>query len=120
MGLIEIKKMEFYSHHGCFNEEQIIGNKFIVDFYFETDTTKSEKTDNLTETIDYQAVYMLIKKEMEIKSKLLEHVARRILNAVCNNFPMIEEAKVKISKINPPIGGKVQKVSVVLSTRDKR
>lgn len=119
MALISIEGMEFYSHHGCFEEEQIIGTKFLVDFYFIADTKKAETTDHLSETVNYQSVYTLIKKEMDIKSYLLENVARRILNTVCNNFKMITYAKVKISKLNPPLGGKIQKVCITLSTDDK-
>ncbi len=118
MSLISLEGMEFYSHHGCFKEEQLIGTKFIIDFYFETDTTEAEKTDNLKNTINYQSVYSLIKKEMSIKSNLLENVARRILVSVCNNYPLINRAKVKISKINPPLGGKIEKVCLMLSTED--
>ncbi|MCD4747587.1 MAG: dihydroneopterin aldolase [Bacteroidales bacterium] len=118
MSFISIEGMEFFSHHGCFKEEQIIGTKFIVDFYFETDTTVAEEQDDISKTVNYQAVYSLIKDEMNIKSRLLENIARRILNSICKAFPLIEGADVKISKINPQMGGKIEKVSVTLSTDD--
>ncbi len=81
MSLITIEGMEFFAYHGCFKEEQIIGTKFFVDLYIEANTIEAEETDKLSKTINYQTVYLLVKKEMEIKSKLLEHVGRRILKA---------------------------------------
>jgi dihydroneopterin aldolase len=114
MSIISIEKMEFYAYHGCFKEEQIIGTRFLVDLFMETDTTEAERSDELKDTVNYQEVYLLVKKEMEIKSKLLEHVGRRILDAMKEKFPEIKEAKVKISKMNPPLGGKMQNVSLTL------
>ena len=116
MSLISIEQMEFYAYHGCFQEEQIIGTRFLVDLYLETDTKKAEKTDELADTVNYQEVYLLVKTEMGIKSKLLEHVGRRILDAIIKNFPEVGFAKLKISKMNPPLGGKMQNVSLTMST----
>lgn len=118
MSLISIEGMEFFSHHGHFKEEQIIGTKFLVDFYFTTDTSRAEETDELSKTINYAAVYKLIQQEMKQKSYLLEHVAIRCLKCILNSFPDIIDAKIKISKLNPTMGGKVQKVCVTLSTKD--
>ena len=66
MSIISLEGMEFFAHHGCFEEEQIIGTKFIVDFYYESDTAEAEKTDDLDVTINYQSVYNIIKKEMQV------------------------------------------------------
>ena len=106
--------MEFYAYHGCFKEEQIIGTRFLVNLYLELDTDKAEKTDNLTNTVNYQEIYLLVKKEMEIKSKLLEHVGRRILDSVMKEFPQLSSAELKISKMNPPLGGKMRNVSLTM------
>lgn len=106
--------MEFYAYHGCFKEEQIIGTRFLVDLYLETNTRKAENSDDLNDTVNYQEVYLLVKQEMEVKSKLLEHVGRRILKTVKGRFPEIESATIKISKMNPPLGGKMKSVSLSL------
>ena len=116
MSTISIEQMEFYAYHGCFKEEQIIGTRFLVNISLETDTSSAEKSDDLGDTVNYQEVYLLVKKEMEIKSKLLEHVGRRILKAVMDRFPEIESAKIKISKMNPPLGGKMNSVSLSLQS----
>jgi dihydroneopterin aldolase len=116
MGLIAIEGMEFFAYHGCFNEEQLIGTRFIVDVHLETDTREAETGDDLHKTVDYQAVYGYVKEEMEVSSKLLEHVGRRILNRIVKELPRVTNCRVKVAKLNPPVGGKVQAVSVELTT----
>jgi len=114
MGRISLEDMEFYAHHGCLDEEQIIGGKFLVTIKINTDTSEAERTDSLSKTINYQEVYIITKREMEIKSRLLEHVAARIAGAVKKQFPAIKDIYVKVSKINPPVGGKMACVSVLV------
>ena len=114
MSMISIEQMEFYAYHGCFKEEQIIGTRFLVDLYLETDTGDAERSDSLEDTVNYQEVYLLVKKEMEIKSKLLEHVGRRILNSIKEQYPQVVSTELKISKMNPPLGGKIKNVSLTL------
>jgi dihydroneopterin aldolase len=116
MALISIEGMEFFAYHGCFKEEQIIGTRFLVDIHFETDTSEAEHSDNLKETVNYQSVFQVIKEEMGIKSRLLEHVSRRIVDRLFNEFPTIENIQLKLSKMNPPIGGKIQNVGFSLSS----
>ncbi len=115
MSTIALEGMTFRAYHGCMKEEQVTGNMFRVDLYLEADTAKPEQTDQLNDTVDYSKVYKIVKAEMNIASKLLEHVGRRILNAVKKDFPAIEFAEVKIAKINPPIAGQADSVSVTIS-----
>ncbi len=115
MATIAIEGMEFYSYHGHFEEESVIGTKFNLDLYLETDTTKAEKTDKLDDTVNYLAVYQLVKKEMEIASYLIENVARRILDQLLSEFPSIDFAEIKFRKMNPPLGGQMESVSITLS-----
>ena len=114
MGKIAIEGMHFYAWHGYFESEQIVGNDFIVDVEMETDCKKAALSDNLEDALNYQAVYDLVKREMQIKSRLLENVAKRILDAISEQFPLVKSANVKVSKINPPMGGQVKKASVTL------
>jgi 7,8-dihydroneopterin aldolase/epimerase/oxygenase len=111
MGKIILEGMEFFAYHGCFREEQLIGTKFTVDLAIEADTTSAENSDHLADTLNYVSVYQLVKTEMEQKSNLLEHVARRIILAVTSNFPDVSGIEMKISKQNPPVGGKMKQVS---------
>lgn len=114
MSLISLENMEFFAYHGCFAEEQVIGTRFLVDLHLEVSTEKAELTDDLHKTVNYLTVYQLVKAEMEIKSHLLEHVGRRILNAVKAHYPDVHHAEVKVSKLNPPLGGKLGSVSLTL------
>lgn len=106
--------MEFFAYHGCFKEEQVIGTKFSIDLFLNVDTSTAEKSDKLEDTVNYQAVYLLVKQEMESKSNLLEHVGRRILERIQETFPEVGQAKLKIRKLNPPLGGKMDSVSLEL------
>lgn len=115
MGLIQIENMEFYAYHGHFEEEQIVGNRFLVDLEIETDMQVPAKSDDLKDALNYQVAYNLVKEEMQTKSHLLEHIAGRILDALYRNFNTIKKASVKVSKMNPPMGGKMERVSVTLS-----
>lgn len=114
MGKILLEGMEFFAYHGHFKEEQIIGTKFIVDLEMTFETGKAEYSDHLGDTINYQEAYLVVKKEMEINAHLLESVARRILDALVHSFPQLKSVQVKISKVNPPLGGKVKQVSCML------
>jgi dihydroneopterin aldolase len=119
MATISIEGMEFHAYHGCFAEEQVIGNTFIVDIHMDTDTTSAELSDNLAETVNYADVFQLVKEQMAIKAKLLEHVARRIMDATLEKYPEIDIIEVKISKLNPPVGGKVHAVSVTMDNLER-
>jgi dihydroneopterin aldolase len=115
MGLIQIEGMEFYSFHGHYKEEQIVGNRFLVDLTIETDMSKPMESDNLKDALNYQQAYELVKMQMEQKSHLLEHIAGRILDAIFSEMEGVTKATVKVSKMNPPMGGKINSVSVVMS-----
>jgi dihydroneopterin aldolase len=115
MGLIQIENMEFYSFHGHYKEERIVGNKFLVDLTIETDMKVPMESDNLKDAVNYQRVYEIVKFQMDMKSHLLEHIAGRILNAIYAELKGINKVTVKVSKMNPPMGGKIGSVSVVMS-----
>jgi dihydroneopterin aldolase len=107
--------MEFYSFHGHFKEERIVGNKFIVNVTIETDMKLPAASDNLKDAVNYQRVYDIVKAQMEMKSHLLEHIAGRILDAIYSEMTGIEKVTVKVSKMNPPMGGKIGSVSIMLT-----
>ncbi|GAB4328507.1 MAG: dihydroneopterin aldolase [Bacteroidales bacterium] len=120
MAEIAIEGMSFRAYHGCMDEEKALGNQYTVDLVLEADTSRAEETDHLADTVDYAKVYELVAEEMEIPSKLLENVARRILNRLEKEFDQVVYAEVKVSKHNPPIKGQAKAVSVLLTTEDVR
>ena len=116
MGLIQIENIEFFAYHGCFEEEKIIGNKFIVNASIEADCEKAAATDKIADAINYQTIYEIICKEMEQPSNLLEHVAKRIIDGIYEAFPVgIQQVQLKVSKLNPPLTGQIGSVSVTLT-----
>ena len=114
MSKIILENMEFHAFHGCLEFEQQLGNTFLVSLSMEINTEKAGKTDNLEDTLNYQLIYDVVKEQMEIQSKLIEHVGQRILDSIFEQFPQIEELNVKLSKLNPPLGGKVERVTIEL------
>lgn len=115
MGLIKIENMEFYAFHGHYKEEQIVGNKFLIDLTLETDLEPASKSDQLVDAADYQIAYKIVAKEMTIKSNLLENIAGRILDSVYQEMKGISIATVKIRKMNPPMGGQIGSVGVTMT-----
>ncbi|WP_047447724.1 dihydroneopterin aldolase [Alistipes sp. ZOR0009] len=113
-GIIEIENMEFYAYHGCFEEEAIVGNKFKVDLTIEMDAEVPSKTDSIGDAVNYQLAYNIVKREVAIRSHLLEHVGGRIIEGIYNELSGVQKVKVKVSKMNPPMGGAIEKVSVTL------
>ena len=111
---IELKTMKFYAYHGVADQERRVGNTFVVDLTLTAPLEKAVRSDNLEETINYASVYHVVKEEMALPSRLLEHVAGRILFSIKRQFPQVEEVEVKVAKLNPPFGGDVHSASVIL------
>lgn len=107
--------MEFYANHGHYREEQIVGNRFLVDVTIETDTVRAGESDSLKDAVNYQVVYSIIRREMETTSHLLEHVTKRIIDAIYKEMSGITRLTVRVSKMNPVMGGKIGRVSVEIT-----
>ncbi len=109
---IAVEGIKLYAYHGCLDEEGLIGGHYIVDVYMEIDFAEAAKKDDLTKTVDYCAVYEIAKEQLAIRSKLIEQAAMRIHTAILKDFKTITKAKVRVSKLNPPMHGHVEKVYV--------
>jgi 7,8-dihydroneopterin aldolase/epimerase/oxygenase len=114
MGKIAIEGMRFYAFHGLLKEEQIIGGNYIVDVYLDASIEKASENDDIKSTIDYSQVFMLVSAQMQISSRLIEHVAKRIVDAIKESIKGIEGIEVRVTKLNPPVDGTIEKVSVLL------
>lgn len=119
MGKIKVENIRVYAHHGCLQEETLIGSDYLVNVIVNANLKKASESDALKDTIDYVHINAIVKQEMKVPSKLLEQVCKRILSRLFSEIPPIKKAKVSVSKINPPIGGNVEKVTVVLSEKRK-
>ena len=120
MGIIKVENIRIFAHHGCLSEETKIGSDYRVDLKVEADLQTSAKTDKLSDTVDYVFLNRIIKDEMNIPSYLLETVAKRILNRIFNEDNMVKKATVLISKLNPPIGGDVERVTIKMTDKRKK
>lgn len=112
MGKIRVTNIRVYAYHGCLTEETKIGSDYRVDVEIDADLTKSASSDYLGDTVDYVLLNSIVKEEMAIASHLLETVCERILVRFLAEDDLIQEATVAVSKLNPPIGGDVEMVTV--------
>lgn len=115
MHKIVVEGIKVYAYHGCLKEEGLIGCNYIVDVTMETDFAEAALTDDLNKTIDYVIVYDIVKKQMAIRSNLIEQVGQRIVNEIKKEFLALKRLEVKVSKLNPPMNGNVEKVSVLIA-----
>ncbi|URW79634.1 dihydroneopterin aldolase [Xiashengella succiniciproducens] len=116
---IELEEMVFYAYHGCFTEEKVVGNKFVVNVTIKHDISHARHSDRIQDTVNYVRIYEAVKKEMMVSSNLLEHVTGRIIDNLFDNFPSLTYAKIKVSKMNPPMGGQMKCVSLTLEKEKK-
>ncbi|HQE33164.1 dihydroneopterin aldolase [Flavobacterium alvei] len=112
MGIIKLKNIRTYSYHGCLVEEGKIGSDYSVDLEVKTDLRKSALSDNLEDTVDYVLLNRIVEEEMAIRSQLLEHVAHRIIKRIFDEVAAISRITLAVSKLNPPIGGDVEAVTI--------
>ncbi len=115
MHTITLENIRLYAHHGCLEEETLIGSDYRVDIQVVAPLEKAAVSDDLEDTADYVTIHLIVKEEMKTPSKLLEHVARRIARRILDEIPVVEKGEVRVAKINPPIGGDVASVSVSYS-----
>ena len=114
MSAIRLKNIKIYAFHGCMLEEGKIGSDYLVNLKVNADLKKAENSDNLHDTVDYVMLHKIVKDEMAIRSKLLEHVGKRIADKILLSISLVRSVKVTVAKVNPPIGGDVAEVSVAI------
>lgn len=112
MGIIRLNNIRVYAFHGCMEEEAKIGSDYRVDVTAKGVFRDAATSDNLVDAIDYVHLNKIVKEEMAIRSNLLEHVCERIIKRVLKEIEMVADITVAVSKINPPIGGDVESVTV--------
>jgi dihydroneopterin aldolase len=112
---IQVNGIRVYAHHGCLPEETKIGGNYIIDVELETNFLKAAINDSLNDTIDYVIINNIVLEEMEIPSKLIEHVGYRIYQRIKRESNTIDKLTIKITKICPPINGDVANVSIIIS-----
>ncbi len=117
MGIIKLTNIRTFSFHGCLEEEAKIGSDYSVNLTIKTNLEPSSKTDELTDTVDYVDLNRIVVEEMAIRAKLLEHVAKRIMDRVLKELQMVTKIEVEVTKLNPPIGGDVEGVTIIMKKK---
>lgn len=111
---IEVNGIKIYAFHGCLEEEGKIGGNYLVDVMLNTNFSLAAKNDDLTQTIDYVDINKIVCEEMAIRSKLIEHVGKRIIYRIKQEIKNIDYLKIKVTKICPPINGDVDNVAIII------
>ncbi len=114
MGKIILEDLEFHAFHGYYSEERKTGGRFLVNLEMDTAFDEAFNTDNLADTFNYETAYSIVCREMQKPSMLIEHLAGRIIDNIFKASKLVWAVKIRISKINPPLGGKVGAASVEL------
>lgn len=101
---IFLRQLRFHAFHGVLDQERRVGNDYVINVVAECDFAHAMQTDELEDTVNYAEIYRVVKEEMAVPSKLLEHVAGRIGERLFNEFPSLQSLDISIMKVNPPFG----------------
>lgn len=111
---ITLREVRFHAFHGVMPQERKVGADFTVTLRVKADLSRPVFSDNVDDTLNYASLYDVLKREMAQPSRLLEHVAGRIGQAVFDSFPQVETADVTLAKLNPPMGADSKGATVEL------
>ena len=112
MGRIHLKDIKVHTNHGCLTEEEKIGSLYTVNLIVDCDLARSAQSDELDDTVDYVHLNEIVREEMAIRSKLLEHVAARILKRIGSELQAVDRAWVSVAKMNPPVAGNIASIAI--------
>ena len=109
---IRMEGMKFYAYHGVLPQENLVGANYYIDLKLKPDFSRAAETDELEGTVRYADIYASVKEEMNMPSKLLEHVCQRIASRIFYDFPTIVTIDIALYKENPPMGACAQRIGV--------
>lgn len=111
---IFINEARFYAFHGVMPQETQVGGEFLVSLRVGYPFQAAMESDDVADTLNYAELFQLVKQQMDIPSKLLEHVAGRIVETIQSQYPKVTSIDLKITKKNPPMGADCQGAGVVV------
>ena len=103
-GYVILRNVRFHAFHGVLPQERQVGSNFLLTLRVGYPLDKAMESDKVEDTLNYASLYTLAKREMDIPSQLLEHVAGRIAKAIQNAFPAVTSVDLELTKQNPPMG----------------
>ena len=113
MDEIFLENIKIYAFHGCMKEETRIGSDYIINLKVKADLQDAAISDQLEDAVNYVDLLKIVNEEMAINSKLLEHVAERIVSRILRTMKVVNNVQVKVAKQNPPINGNISAVTII-------
>ena len=101
---ISLRNVRFHAFHGVMPQERKVGADFLVNLRVGYPLEQAMQSDEVSDTLNYAALYEVVKTEMMQPSNLLEHVAGRIADAIVKRFPQVTSIDLELTKQNPPMG----------------
>ena len=111
---ITLQEMEFRAYHGCYDMERKVGNRFAVSLEVVTPLGRVAEDDDVTQAVSYLTMYELVDEQMQRTQHTIEAVAVNIITTIKGSFPEVVSVKCTVSKLAPPLGGKVARATVTL------
>lgn len=116
MAIIGLEGVRIRGSHGYYPEEQLLGNEFIIDIAVAVNTEKAAEHDDLYKTVNYETLFLLLQAEMREPTQLIETLAQRIVDRIEDHFDHVKGVRIKLRKLNPPLGGRVNLAFIELAT----
>ena len=111
---IELSGLKFFAYHGLYGHERENGSWFKVDISFDCEAKNAIENDEIEGTVNYEEIYKIVKEEINISSRLIEHVAGRIHNRIIKDIKGVSKLTTKFYKLEAPLGGPLDHVSITL------
>lgn len=114
-GRVFVKNIRLHAFHGVMPQERITGNDYLVSVSADCPLAAAAESDSVDDTLNYAHIYNIVKEEMALQSNLVEHVAGRIGRRVLAEFPLADNVRVEVVKLNPPMGAACDGAGVELT-----
>ncbi len=114
---VKVENLKIYAFHGCMEEEKIIGGDYVINICAVCGVGKKAFEDEIGGTVDYVDLARIAKREMSVRSRLLEAVVKRIIDCCFNEISVLDQISVTVSKLSPPIDADVESVSVSMDKK---
>jgi len=114
-GRVFVKNIRLHAFHGVMPQERITGNDYLVSVSADCPLAAAAESDSVDDTLNYAHIYNIVKEEMALQANLVEHVAGRIGRRVLAEFPLADNVRVEVVKLNPPMGAACDGAGVELT-----
>lgn len=99
---IELKQLRFLAYHGLYAGERKTGNEFEINLSVSYQPS-SGTIMGILDTVNYSALYTLLKTEMQKPRHLLETLVMELTEVIHGSFPQVKKIEISITKLHVPI-----------------